>query len=110
MHSCLYITEILSIVFTSLDCLHLPIAARICHAWENPALDVLWKSMEDVLPLIDLFPRDSRTLCLPRVCTSHSCGLSLTSQQGFTRPLVPSDFARFNYYASRVHVRSLVFL
>jgi len=110
MHSCLYITEILSIIFTSLDRVHLPVVARICRAWEKPALDVLWKSMEDLLPLIDLFPQDSRTLSLPRVCSPHFSGIPLTTQQGFTRPLVPNDFQRFSYYASRVHVRYPVLL
>jgi hypothetical protein len=106
MHSCLYITEILAIIFTSFDRVHLPVAARICRAWEKPALDVLWKSMDDLLPLVDLFPQDSRTLSLPRVCIPHFYGVPLTNQQGFTRPLVPSDFQCFNYYASRVHVCS----
>ena len=32
------------------------------------------------------------------------------TQQDFTRPLVPNDFQRFNYYAPRVHVRPLVLL
>lgn len=105
MHSCLYITEILSIIFTALHRSHLPVVARICRAWEKPALDALWKLMDDLLPLIDLFPQDSRTLSLPRVCTPHFCGTRLTIQQCFTRPLVPNDFQRFNYYASRVHVR-----
>lgn len=110
MHSCLYIMEILSIVFSSLDRLHLPVVARICRAWEKPALDVLWKSMDDFLPLIDLFPQDSRTLSLPRVCTSRFCRILLTTQQGFTRPLVPNDFQRFSYYAPRVQVRPQVLL
>jgi hypothetical protein len=110
MHSCLYITEILSIIFTSLHRPHLPVVARICRAWEKPAVDVLWNSMEDLLPLTDLFPQDSRTVSLPRVCTPHFCGIRLTTQQCFTRPLVPNDFQRFNYYASRVHVRYPVLL
>ena len=74
MHNCLYITEILSITFTFLDRLHLPVVARICRAWETPALDVLWSSLDDLLPLIDLFPQDSRTFCLPRVRISHFVG------------------------------------
>ena len=78
MHSCLYITEILSIIFASLHRSHLPVVARICRAWEKPALDVLWKSMDDLLPLIDLFPQDSRTLSLPRVCTPRFRGIRLT--------------------------------
>ena len=106
MHSCLYITEILSIIFTTLHRSHLPVVARICRAWEKPALDVLWKSIDDLLPLIDLFPQDSRTLSLPRVCTPpFYYGIRLTIRQSFTRPLVPNDFERFNYYATRVHVR-----
>ena len=82
MHHCLYISEVLYLIFKFVrQCdvqLHqglqvgkktLASLARICHLFSSPALDVLWHDLYSFCPLIEVLPivrRPSRyltTLC-----------------------------------------------
>lgn len=64
--------------------------ARVCRTWEEAALDALWREIPSVEPLFGLFPPS---------CLS---GAHRHENVQFTRPLVPSDWVRFRYYAPRV--------
>ena len=69
MHHCLYIPELLHLVFEfighSEDHLHrgsqvgrktLASLARTCHLFSSPALDVLWHDLYSFDPLLNVFP------------------------------------------------------
>jgi hypothetical protein len=54
-HKALQIVEILKLVFDYLD--HdrtLSAVAVACKVFKNPALDILWRDMDDLLPLLAL--------------------------------------------------------
>lgn len=68
MHHCLYISEVLSLIFEFIgywdDQFQGPQAgkrtlaslARTCHLFSSPALDVLWHDLYSFDPLLKLFP------------------------------------------------------
>jgi hypothetical protein len=82
MHHCLYISEVLNLIFKFVrHCdvqFHqgprmgqktLASLARTCHVFSSPALDVLWHDLYSFDPLIKVFPivrRPSR--CLTKLC------------------------------------------
>ncbi|PVF99454.1 hypothetical protein CPB86DRAFT_285825 [Serendipita vermifera] len=70
--------------------------ARVCRAWEEVALDALWREIPTVEPLFGLFPPS---------CMS---GAHRHESVQFTRPLVPSDWIRFRHYSCRVYRISLL--
>lgn len=92
MHGALLVSEILAIIFRYvLDIDHrqlapprrsLAHACRVCRAWRDPALAIIWHTIDSLLPLMRLFPRDafsqSRThvglwvCCSPPLC----CGMT----------------------------------
>lgn len=51
-------------------------AARVCHAFSSPALDVLWRIVDDIVHLLEIFPSFRKELnqnryvstCSPFVC------------------------------------------
>ena len=69
MHTALLVSEILTIIFRYvLDIDHrqllppkrsLAHACRVCRAWRDPALAVIWHTIDSLLPLMRLFPRDA---------------------------------------------------
>jgi hypothetical protein len=69
MHAALLVSEILTIIFRHvLDIDHrqlappkrsLAHACRVCRAWRDPALAIIWNSIDSILPLMRLFPRDA---------------------------------------------------
>jgi hypothetical protein len=56
-HKALQIVEISKLVFEYLD--HdrtLSAVAVACKVFKNPALDILWRYMDDLLPLLSILP------------------------------------------------------
>jgi hypothetical protein len=63
MHHPLTINEILTLVLEyfsgvngELDLQTLAAAARTCKSFKDPALDILWRSLDDFDPLLELLP------------------------------------------------------
>jgi hypothetical protein len=72
MHGALLVSELLSIIFYYVSELDLRTlaptskttvarCARTCKAWKEPALRVIWESLDSLLPLMKLFPIDAFT-------------------------------------------------
>ncbi|KAI0333335.1 hypothetical protein GY45DRAFT_1272531 [Cubamyces sp. BRFM 1775] len=61
-------------------------AARVCRAWEVPALNVLWKVVDEIFDLLLILP--SMTI-FDSVCV-------------FSRDITPAEWERFQQYAIRV--------
>ena len=81
MHHCLYISEVLNLIFNFVGhCdvqLHqgpqvgrktLASLARTCHLFSSPALDVLWHELYSFDPLIKVFPIVRRPRYLTKLC------------------------------------------
>ncbi|KAJ7476430.1 hypothetical protein FB451DRAFT_1557344 [Mycena latifolia] len=60
--------------------------ARTCKAFTEPALDLLWRELTALLPLLKLLP-----------AMMEASGVYM-----LLRPLHAADFARFDYYGARV--------
>ena len=69
MHHCLYISEVLNLIFESVRCWDdqcqrgpqvgkktLASLARTCHSFSSPALDYLWHDLYSFDPLLNIFP------------------------------------------------------
>ncbi|KAI0794217.1 hypothetical protein C8Q74DRAFT_1247385 [Fomes fomentarius] len=59
-------------------------AARVCHAFSSPALDVLWRILDDIVHLLEIFPPSGRN----RTRTDIKITIA--------------EWTRFQEYASRV--------
>ncbi|KDQ62111.1 hypothetical protein JAAARDRAFT_189483 [Jaapia argillacea MUCL 33604] len=102
MHRCLKIPEILLTIFQNfpsttyfLEAKCLVSLACTCRDFHAPALDLLWYTLEDLVPLLRIMPDD---------LVRGKLDPSFWRQWSFSRPLVPSGFERFDYYAPRVKV------
>ncbi|KIM84831.1 hypothetical protein PILCRDRAFT_370913 [Piloderma croceum F 1598] len=97
MHHCLYISEIVSTImnFTMGKGNEGTVAnfAIAYHAFQEPALDVLWRAHFTLEPLIKCMPDD-----LWEVVDSNVEEQRLR----FRRPMVVTDFTRWKYYAPRI--------
>jgi hypothetical protein len=112
MHQALKINEILRIIFNYLQGTDhsgnpaLAETARCCHSFNLVALDVLWRQLDSITPLLLLLPvRFSGGLGIGRlVCVMFlSAGATiLTSLQGLDRNPLPKDWDRFLAYSTRV--------
>ncbi|KDQ58323.1 hypothetical protein JAAARDRAFT_192910 [Jaapia argillacea MUCL 33604] len=69
--------------------------AVCCRSFQEPALEVLWRDMEDVEPLLRLIP-DLQMLYV------HRGGSWARSYTIATTQMTPIDWERFDYYARRV--------
>jgi len=104
MHHCLHITEMQSAIFdlcqpfqehdTPATLVNL---ARTCTAFKETALNVLWRELYLLGPLIQVMPDDLWTVEIYGVRSARKKVLK------FTRPLKESDFLRFDNYAPRIH-------
>lgn len=56
MHAALRLTETLAIVCEFLGSSTLAHLARTCRTFKEPALDVLWKVLPELYPLVNLLP------------------------------------------------------
>ncbi|KAF9465182.1 hypothetical protein BDZ94DRAFT_1254739 [Collybia nuda] len=101
MHPCLSVQEILWIIFDSLlndapsrenkgTVISLAIT---CRTFENMALDVLWRTQVNLVPLIK---------CMPADLWKEDPAYGFDRYMGLNRDLVASDFLRFDFYAQRI--------
>ncbi|OCH93729.1 hypothetical protein OBBRIDRAFT_789933 [Obba rivulosa] len=99
MHRCLRILDtylaILRVLREDVDIeglAALAVLARTCHVLSEPALDVLWEEPHCFADLVRCLPEDTWVLyeTLGRPCLTVN------------KPLGPSDWTRFNFYAPRV--------
>ncbi|KAG9016044.1 hypothetical protein FRB90_003707 [Tulasnella sp. 427] len=95
MHRALYVCELLRTIFDSLiahnaerSTLSAALATTI---WLEPALDSLWRNLDDFKILLKLWPTDALTR-----------DSATRSYYRFIRPLTPSDWERFDFYGKRV--------
>ncbi|KAG6851900.1 hypothetical protein C0991_005171 [Blastosporella zonata] len=100
MHRCLEIPEILRLIFEYLskECrkASLLILARTCKLFKDPALGVLWHTLESLEPLIYSLPHDAF------LWKQRSSG-----RARLTRRLQFSDYGRIKENASRVRVMKM---
>ncbi|KAJ8463529.1 hypothetical protein ONZ51_g10197 [Trametes cubensis] len=70
--------------------------ARTCRAFLEPSLNALWKNQLTLGPLVQTLPIDAyeEVVVHTQAITEYHLVLK--------RPLVPSDWSRFDYYAARV--------
>ncbi|KAG8995823.1 hypothetical protein FRB90_000085 [Tulasnella sp. 427] len=57
-HAILYLQEVLAQIFLNLEKWDLATAARVCRAWTDVALDLLWEHLEAVRPIMALLGTD----------------------------------------------------
>ncbi|KAI0750487.1 hypothetical protein C8Q74DRAFT_1361745 [Fomes fomentarius] len=82
----LVIPELLELVFSFLNTQENARNARVCKAWTQVALDLLWREVDDLPRLLSL------------LAPTEDC----TEGRRFSRPLEPNDWTRYMRYASRV--------
>ncbi|KAF8124903.1 hypothetical protein EV363DRAFT_1586640 [Boletus edulis] len=97
MHHALEIEEILLNIFhrcysrhDGIDKSDLASLARICRAFKEPALDVLWKELDDLSPL---------TQCIPDA--SHQLSPN-NRTRSFSRPLTQTEWDTLQRYTRRI--------
>jgi hypothetical protein len=114
MHRCLFITEILYLIFEEIwsgaEQRHKTLAtmARCCRAFEAPALDVLWRAQDSLEPLLACLPADiwqdrDGVRCLVRSNGVDSVGRQKCSPSQ-SRAINPDDTIRFDHYAKRINM------
>ncbi|OAX41877.1 hypothetical protein K503DRAFT_767272 [Rhizopogon vinicolor AM-OR11-026] len=95
MHVCLFPTEILLDIFTTIlknprSCATIAALARTCRTFKEPALDVLWHHVNGFKPLLS---------CLPE-------GVLKRTREGklsLERPLIAKEWTVLSQYAHRIH-------
>ncbi|KAJ7168943.1 hypothetical protein C8R46DRAFT_995504, partial [Mycena filopes] len=99
MHDALYIPELVNVIceftstFDSAQCTPtLAALARTHTTFRDPALDLLWRQMSSLLPLLQCFP--------PDLWTISKVGLQISFR--LVRPIQPSDWDRISLYAPRI--------
>ncbi|KAJ7670585.1 hypothetical protein DFH06DRAFT_139501 [Mycena polygramma] len=88
--------EVLLTFFDNVEQQPLNTLARLCKATSPLALDALWHTLTVPTNIIRLLPEDACRLTVP--------GFGQARQFMLERPLIESDFAIFDKYASRVRV------
>ncbi|KAF8060217.1 hypothetical protein FPV67DRAFT_336296 [Lyophyllum atratum] len=99
MHDCLEVFDILTIIFQDLDLSSLASLARTCHAFTEPALDILWYEQPTLGFLIQVMPSDLwhlKSIVLPECSSGHEDVVA------FKRPLKESDWSRVEYYGKKI--------
>ncbi|GLB43066.1 hypothetical protein LshimejAT787_1205150 [Lyophyllum shimeji] len=100
MHRCLKVAEILFLIFERLydQPATLGALAETCTGFSETALNLLWRALSSLVPLIKVMPED---LWAVEPETSPRCmGLKVLI---FTRQLEERDWERFRFYAGRIH-------
>ncbi|OAX38826.1 hypothetical protein K503DRAFT_132633 [Rhizopogon vinicolor AM-OR11-026] len=100
VHICLLPAEILLVIFTiireeprthdSLKQKTIAALARTCRTFKEPALDVLWKNINGIKPLLSFLPEGVVTETVDRQLTLR-------------RPLFTAEWKLFTQYARRIH-------
>ncbi|KAG0694384.1 hypothetical protein DFH29DRAFT_815425 [Suillus ampliporus] len=102
MHAALRNLEVIHTVSSHAERGTLPALASACRAFQSPALDVLWRDLQSVEPLVkclptDLFDTDCIWVCLS--FDTHSDSLA----QKLQKPLDNKMWDTLFKYTSRVH-------
>ncbi|KAH9891746.1 hypothetical protein C8Q73DRAFT_792088 [Cubamyces lactineus] len=95
MHSIAYISEILTLICEYADYSTLALLARSSRVLHEPAIQVLWKLLPDLSPLI---------MCLPQDAWELEQGDTPLHVLSITRVLAPGDWTSFLKYSSLVRV------
>ncbi|KAF8125164.1 hypothetical protein EV363DRAFT_1176649 [Boletus edulis] len=91
MHRALEIQDILLNIFDCLCCRkQLAYLARTCHAFREPALDILWKELHNLSPLVR---------CLPKALSPN---IKHYFQYSFSRRLTQIDWDILQSYTRRI--------
>ncbi|KAK7044476.1 hypothetical protein R3P38DRAFT_2878972 [Favolaschia claudopus] len=92
MHQCLRVVEIVSLICEQIEEGSLPSFARVCRAFVNPALDVLWSNQNSLGNILRCMPEGiwEEVLDEPEVTWIMN------------RPVLPSDWERPLVHARRV--------
>ena len=82
MHACLKVDEIVRLVVHELIASEGKATAaglaRCCKSFEDPVLDALWATLDQLLPLLELFPGD--------VWNESGCTVSAPATSTFSLP------------------------
>lgn len=65
MHQCLYIPEIVAEIAGNSPRRTNCKLALTCRAFYGPAMDIIWKSLETFIPMIECMPRDLLAVTRP---------------------------------------------
>ncbi|KAJ7066527.1 hypothetical protein C8F01DRAFT_1019901 [Mycena amicta] len=76
MHRVLLLDEVLRQIFELCPNYCLPVAARTCRSWKEPAVDILWSHLRSLAPLLELIPR---LVCVDGVYNVESADHPLTA-------------------------------
>ncbi|KAK7044494.1 hypothetical protein R3P38DRAFT_2879087 [Favolaschia claudopus] len=95
MHRCLLVAEIVCLISHQIENSSLPSFARVCKAFRDPALDVLWSHQDSLGNLLR---------CMPEGVWEEAPGVDEDVTWSLTRPVLPSDWERPLLYARRVKV------
>ena len=115
MHRCLLVPEILYQIFDFLlprqtNASTLIALAITCKAFQHPALDILWKDLDDPLPPLvqclprDLWERDDQQIVSEILSPTYGSSRSFSDlrDQHLRRSFVEADLLTMRSYASRV--------
>ncbi|KAJ7140593.1 hypothetical protein C8R43DRAFT_1131531 [Mycena crocata] len=118
MHHCLNIVEIVGIICSHLENepRSLTVLARTSRMFEDPALDILWKSLNTLVPLLNCLPSDAvdtsgvseaayeahRETRAEGLDSNDDSNADHPWKMRLLRPLVRTDWDRPRFYASRV--------
>ncbi|OBZ68782.1 hypothetical protein A0H81_11282 [Grifola frondosa] len=102
MHRSLLLEEIAQHIFEALHAADqlstLASLAVTCRRFHGPALDVLWKEIYDLAPLVKCFPADAWVVELDQQTSSKTLKM--------TRPLLVQDWTVVSTYANRIKALS----
>ncbi|RDB16617.1 hypothetical protein Hypma_002864 [Hypsizygus marmoreus] len=101
------------LIFVKFDALHratLLNAALSCRSFHNPALDVLWRTMDDITNLFRILPAFYKLdeIYVKDVTRLLFIQLTLLPPQVLDGPISEEDWSRFDMYARRI--RQLIFV
>ncbi|OAX31738.1 hypothetical protein K503DRAFT_703255, partial [Rhizopogon vinicolor AM-OR11-026] len=77
--------------------------ARTCRAFKEPALDVLWKNMDGLGPLVSCLPENVKLDVLNSDPNVISWIFLIHVEQSLRRPPFVEEWMIFGQYAHRIH-------
>ncbi|KAK7039637.1 hypothetical protein R3P38DRAFT_2900956 [Favolaschia claudopus] len=94
MHRCLHLLEIVSLICQRIEKSSLPSFARVCKAFSDSALDVLWRHQDSLFNLLR---------CMPDGIWNEATDEEEDEENwSLNRPVLPSDWQRPLAYSRRV--------
>ncbi|KAJ7165531.1 hypothetical protein C8R43DRAFT_1122244 [Mycena crocata] len=79
----------------------LAVLARTCRMFQDPALDLLWRSQKSLYPLLSCLPSDAWDL-------HENSEMKSTTRMRLLRPLTASDWSRVLVYSPRIKCLTLI--